>query len=117
MGADFVQIGQNIRKFRNLANLTQEQLAELTGYSNSHIGSIENANGIPSFDALSKIADALNITMDQLCFGSIKNPDSYLLREFNRLTEGFGDKEKRCSVDMITALLEQYSKHIKGNQN
>ena len=115
MGADYVQLGKNVRKYRRIADLTQAQLANLTGYTESHIGSIEKANGIPSYEALVKIADALNVTMDQLSYGSIRNWNGYLAQEYLRLTEGLDKEDEQFAVDMIVALLEQIRKHSKGD--
>lgn len=113
MSADYVKLGQNVKKYRRMANLTQEQLAEKSGYTNSHIGQIENAHGIPSFDAVVSIADALDVTMDQLVYGSMKNSDGYFVQEMLRLTNGFDRKQKDFVIDMIVALCEQMKKHFE----
>lgn len=113
MAADFALLGQNIKKYRKMASLTQEQLAVLTGYTDSHIGQIENAYGTPSYEAVVMIADALGVTMDQLSYGSIKNADGYFVQEMLRITEGLSDKEKRFAIDMTLALLEQIKNHYE----
>lgn len=40
----YIEIGYNIAYYRKHANLTQEQLAELTDTSRSHISAIEAPN-------------------------------------------------------------------------
>lgn len=113
MSADYVRLGQNIKRFRKMANLTQEQLADLSGYTDSHIGQIENAYGVPSYDALTAIADALGVTMDQLSYGSIKNADGYFVQEILRITSDFNDKQRNFAIDMTLALMEQMKKHFE----
>lgn len=116
MGVDYTLLGQNIKKYRKMANLTQEQLATMTGYTDSHIGQIENAYGIPSYEALTNIADALDVTMDQLSYGNIKNDDGYFIQELLRITAGFKDKQRRFAIDMTLSLMEQIRKHFEEEQ-
>lgn len=113
MSVDYVKLGKNIKRYRRMNDLTQEQLAKMTGYSESHIGQIENAYGIPSYEALCCIADALNITMDQISYGSIQNTESYFVHELLRITNGLDEKQKRFAMDMILSLMEPLKKHFE----
>ena len=54
MSVDFILLGQNVKKYRKIADLTQEQLSNMTGYADSHIGQVKNAYGIPSYPVLNK---------------------------------------------------------------
>ena len=55
-------IGEKIRGYRTIRNLTQKELGELTGISAKMIGHYENGYRMPSNKQLSKIADALDIS-------------------------------------------------------
>lgn len=59
----YIQIGLNIAYYRKLHGYTQEQLAELSGISRSHISSIEAPNIIHniSLEVLFNIANSLKI--------------------------------------------------------
>jgi len=113
MSVDYTLLGRNIKRYRKMADLTQEQLANMTGYTDSHIGQIENAYGTPSYEAVCKIANALNVTMDQLSYGNINNTDDYFFQELKRITAEFDDKQKRFAIDMILSLMEQLKKHFE----
>ncbi len=113
MKAKYVRIGKNVKKYRAIAEWKQAELAEKTGFTTSHIGQIETASGIPSVEALIKIADALGVTMDEICYGSVKNSAGYLADEFNRLTEGMDIHQKRCAIDMAVAVWEHLCKFNK----
>jgi len=113
MSVDYTLLGRNIKRYRKMADLTQEQLANMTGYTDSHIGQIENAYGIPSYEAVCNIANALNVTMDQLSYGNINNTDDYFFQELKRITAEFDDKQKRFAIDMILSLMEQLKKHFE----
>lgn len=63
----YKQLGINIKKRREILNLTQQELADKTGISLNHIGKIEVAFSKPSLETVIKIADTLNITVSELC--------------------------------------------------
>ena len=63
----FVQLGINIKKYRNLQNLTQQELADKAGITLNHLGKIEVAYSRPSLDTIIDIANAFNITVSELC--------------------------------------------------
>ena len=56
-----LQVGNNIRKFRNKVGLSQEKLAFASNLDRTYIGSIERGERNISIINLTKIADALNI--------------------------------------------------------
>jgi len=57
---DFYDI---IKDRRVLLNITQQDLADISGVSLRTIKAIEKGNGNPSIDTLRKIADALGIEL------------------------------------------------------
>ncbi|AVV55678.1 XRE family transcriptional regulator [Paenibacillus glucanolyticus] len=60
------QLAQRIRAFRKLKGLTQQELAERTGISLAVLGSIERGNRRAEEQMLVQIADALEITLQEL---------------------------------------------------
>lgn len=64
--SDAKVIGKNIRKNRKSQNLTQEALAFDAGISVKMLSEYENGKHNISQEALSKIADALYISVDEL---------------------------------------------------
>ncbi len=59
-------IGDNIRKYRKLANLSQEALAFETGSERSYMGAVERGEKRASIYTLYKISKALNIQISDL---------------------------------------------------
>ena len=51
----------NIKHYRNMLNLTQEQLGELSGISTDYISELERGKKVPSIKRLDLIARALNV--------------------------------------------------------
>lgn len=81
-------IGENIRRLRELRGWSQVQLAELSGMAGPTINRIENGVRTPRSDTLSKIAIALDVSLDDLTSktGEVKqhekNLEAELLAEF-----------------------------------
>jgi len=61
-----MSIGENIRKNRIENSITQKELGERLGVSQEMISQYENGSRIPKTETLSKIAEALNIHIDDL---------------------------------------------------
>ena len=61
-----IQIGLNILYYRKSRGLTQEQLAELLGYSKNHIQQVETACAVPSVALLLDLAEVLDIPPGKL---------------------------------------------------
>lgn len=61
-------VRKNIRKYRKIANLTQQQLADAIDVSMHYISQIESANPNKYFTLviIGRIADVLNIDIKQL---------------------------------------------------
>jgi transcriptional regulator with XRE-family HTH domain len=60
------EIGIVISKKRNELGLTQQEVADATGFSRNYISDMENGRYAPSLDALSKLAVVLNIDLNFL---------------------------------------------------
>lgn len=58
--------GRRIRAFRKLKGFTQEGLANELGVSVSVFGEIERGNRLPTENMLEKIAESLDISVEEL---------------------------------------------------
>ncbi len=67
-------IGNNVRKYRIEAGLTQEELAEMVGIGASFIARIECGQKIMSVPVLYRIAQVLQISSDMLLYERIDIP-------------------------------------------
>ena len=62
-------IGETIREYRKKRNLTQKQLGELSGTSESTIKQYELGKRQPRIEQLKKIAEALGVTEWHIMYG------------------------------------------------
>ncbi|MEK3888964.1 helix-turn-helix domain-containing protein [Bacillus sp. FSL K6-3431] len=65
--------GRRIRAFRKLKGFTQEGLAKNIGVSVSILGEIERGSRIPAKDILNKIAQSLDISIQELQPKNVRN--------------------------------------------
>lgn len=61
-----IALGKRIKKYRKLAELTQEQLADKVHVSTTHIGLVETGKRHFSLKTLQKIASVLGIKTNEL---------------------------------------------------
>ena len=97
---------ENLKYWRNKANLTQEQLSEKIGYGNGYISEIESRNMFPKPETIDAIAAALNITPAQLfeAQGCPKNAIQFDKRAF----------VKEISDGLYERLNESMPAHFEG---
>lgn len=57
---------QNVRQVRRLKEISQEELAHLSGVSRIYIGEVERGVRNVTIDVMSRIANALEIPLEQL---------------------------------------------------
>ena len=107
---DYITLGKNVRKYRLILGFTQEELADKCECSNSHIGQIENARGIPSMDKVVRIANALSLTVDQLLKESYSNPEVVYLREIAERIEKYPVARRIQACEGLMAYLDSLEK-------
>lgn len=65
----YSELGRRIVEARKMKNISQERLASDSGIDRSHIGFIEQGRRKPTVYTLYKIAEALDMTLEQLFKG------------------------------------------------
>ena len=55
-------VGTNVRRFREKKGLTQEQLAEISGFSQQYISSLERGRRNPTVITLYELSRALGVS-------------------------------------------------------
>lgn len=59
-----MSIGSQVRKYRNLRELSLRELGEQAGLAVSTLSDIENDKAMPSIKALKRVAEALGTDVD-----------------------------------------------------
>lgn len=61
-----IMFGRNVQKYRSAMNISQEELAFRAGLHRTYIGMVERAERSISLQNAKKIADTLNVKLDDL---------------------------------------------------
>ena len=100
-------VGTNIKIFRKLANLTQEQLAEMIEIDSRQLSKIENGIHFPSCKTLEKICIALNLKPAELFDFEFNANDEISLTQNVKVSKHSVDKETEKNLLFI---LDEFKK-------
>ncbi len=109
---DYEIFGENVRKYRKLANMTQGELAERCDCCDAHIGHIENGTNKPSLDIAVKIANSLHITIDQLLVENYICPETVYLNEVTEIIKTFPVRERIIACESMKNIAESMERFI-----
>lgn len=99
MEIDYVAIGRRIRAYRLERKLSQEMLSEKADVTPAHFSHIERGNTKPSLPTLIRIANALNVSLDDLLCDNLNKSLHVRVKDVNDLLSD-------CTIQEIKALTE-----------
>lgn len=100
-----MSIGKNIAKYRKKLNLTQEALGDKLGITNQAISKWESELSMPDIMLLPKIAEALDITLDDLFSSATEKNDPMSSNTFSM--DGIHNFPKYAQATIIDSLYRQ----------
>lgn len=92
-----LKIGANVRKWRNLKSIKQKQLARTLNLSEAAMSNIENDLTNISLRQLEDIANAIDVTVEQL----LSDPED----SYNSVSENAGKKTTIFEKELLTAMI------------
>ena len=110
MEIDYRAIGSRIRKYRLERSLTQESVSEYADLTPAHYSHIERGNTKPSLPTLIRIANALEITIDDLLCDNVEKSRHVRVRDVDRLLEDCTPQE----IKALTEILAAAKKALRG---
>lgn len=104
-------IGKNIRKFREIKKLRQEDLAEKTDLTTNYIGMIERGEKIPSLETFINILNSLGVSADMVLSDVLDN--GYKVKDslLNEKLEKFVPEDRNRIYEVIDTMMK-HSKQI-----
>ena len=114
MALNLISTGEIIRKMRKKRDLSQEQLAEKVNITPTYVSLIENGYKCMSLELFVAIANALNISADELLVESLVNTVKVSNHEFSTLLDDCSEYEKRILRDVLSSTKESLrsNKHL-----
>lgn len=108
---DYTGLSNRIRAYRKKLKMSQQTLSERTDYSVQHISHIENGTTKLSVECLFNIANALDISLDELVCGYVNSASVILDRELKELLEDCTPQEK----EIITETIKTLKRNLRKN--
>ena len=116
---DFKLIGEKIKNKRIEKKMTQEALAEKSELSVGYISNVETAKKKVSLNAIIKICNALEISLNTLLFGNqVVCPSNVLTYYFNNFIQDCSRYEKQLIFEAAKSektALKKYEKLIAND--
>lgn len=109
---NYYEIGQRIRKYRKVHNLSQEELAEKVGISTTHMSHIETGNTKLSLPVLVSLAEVLQVRADDLLFDISHTNRSVLIEEIANNLEHCNVQQLNIINDLITCTKNAMNKYL-----
>lgn len=100
------EIGNRIRKYREDSHLSQKQLAEILGVSNSRVSNWEQGLNRPDADILAEMCVALDVSPSLLL--GIKVTGDELTEQERKVLKAYREKEDiRQAVHILLGISEE----------
>ncbi len=117
MTVDYVAIGARVKAERIRSHITQEKLAELTDLSVTHISNIECGHSKLSLPSLIRIANALNVSADDLLCDNVVHTKPVFEKHMQQLLEDCSEYEVRILTEITQAAKTalRRDRELKGN--
>ncbi len=101
MQIDYVTIGKRIREIRKAKNWTQSVLAEKSNVETSNISHIERAATKLSLPTLINIANALEVTLDEIVYNNLTKSSHVSVGIIDALLADCSPNEIKAFAEMI----------------
>lgn len=116
-----IHIGKQIKKYREIKNISQRKLGELTGISAGYIGDIERGgktkNSSVSMKNICKIAEVLGVSIDDLAGDNLEykklSSDNEIFNKIARELDSMSINKLEFLQKLISILLKDNIKNSK----
>ena len=104
MALNYISIGQKIKAIRTRKGFSQLKLSEMIDRSPTYISYIESGIKSMSLDTFVLLANALNVTADELLMDNLENTIKVSNHEFSMLLSDCTEYERRVLHDVSSKI-------------
>lgn len=108
---DYIMLGKQIREFRRKRGITQEKLAELADLSTPYISHLERGTKRPSLAVLTRLAECLGVTVDQILSGNQASDKAAFYPEVQEILGDCSTQERTVLTEIISAAKRSIREH------
>ncbi|MCI9648733.1 helix-turn-helix domain-containing protein [Oscillibacter sp.] len=101
---DYKKLGERIRTERLRLNLTQTQLAENAGISDTYMGAIERGERSLILDTLVRLVNRLGGTVDYLLSDPVTNSNANIMAQFKQVIDCQPLKRKQMAINVLRSI-------------
>ena len=112
MNIDYISIGKRIKEIRLAKGLSQEKLAEKADLSEPHMSHVETGNTKASLKTIVNIANALEVSVDELLCDNVIHSKHIFEKELANLLADCTDIEIRAIVEIAKSAKNALNKII-----
>ena len=109
-------IGKNVRKYRLMKKLRQEDLAEKAGLTTNYIGMVERGEKIPSLETFIKILNALGVSADMVLSEVLDTGYTVKNSMLNEKLEKLTPEDRDRIYEVLDTLINNQSKYFRKLQ-
>lgn len=103
---DNIIYGKSIRNLRIYNHLTQEQVAQLTGFDTKYVSQVETGVYMGTIKTMLKFCEALNVTPNDILSDFIKDTSvNNELNEFSTKFQKLNKKDKKNILALMESML------------
>ena len=113
MELNYKAIGKRIKIARIKSDLTQESLSAIVDISPSHMSNIETGTTKVSLTTIVNIANALNVTVDDLICDNLIHARLQMEKDIQQAIDGCSDYEIRVVKDVVRSVVSALRKNEK----
>lgn len=113
------EIGLRLRKIREEKRMSQTEIAQSMKMLPNQYNKVENGKVSPSLETLTKISEALDVSLDVIVYGYSRNnikPEDASLSEKLQKLNALSEEEKYIANELLNLVFARQSlKNIIGN--
>ena len=107
-------LGERIKEERKRIHLTQAQLANEVGISDTYMGAIERGERSLTLDTLVKLANRLGITIDYLLTDFVDGSNESIIDEFKQIIDNQPLNRKVMALQVLRTIFGYFNNQSDG---
>lgn len=107
-------LGERIREERKRIHLTQAQLANEVGISDTYMGAIERGERSLTLDTLVKLANRIGVTIDYLLTDFVDGSNESIIDEFKQIIDNQPLDRKVMALQVLRTIFGYFNNQNDG---
>lgn len=107
-------LGERIKEERKRIHLTQAQLANEVGISDTYMGAIERGERSLTLDTLVKLANRLGVTIDYLLTDFVDGSNESIIDEFKQIIDNHPLDRKVMTLQVLRTIFAYFNNQSDG---